>query len=246
LRGFNRVGRLGAAAARGSGARRRWSGSVRGSHTFRKSSDPVSIISNDVGLKRLLRRIAHASLVRSNVIRGDQHRLRPRIAAARRRLSRILHRQYLGLVDASVLGRRGFRHDSAHRHRVSIAFVVVQFSAIAYSPRLVLWFAREPLLFHSIRVFVATFTYSLATLLWVDRGGSGTVPLFSLSLVAVLLGAVTPDDSRVISETTPTQFQALSLLHRRPEHERQQYDSGSRATETTSREMRASIGRMPC
>jgi uncharacterized membrane protein len=69
----------------------------------------------------------------------------------------------------------------------SIAFVVVQFSAIAYSPRLVLCFAREPLLFHSIGVFVATFTYSLATLLWVDRGRSGTMPLFSPSLVAVLL-----------------------------------------------------------
>ena len=69
----------------------------------------------------------------------------------------------------------------------SIAFVVVQFSAIAYSPRLVLWFVRDPMLFHSLGVFVATFTYSLATLLWVDRGGSGTVPLFSSSLVAVLL-----------------------------------------------------------
>jgi uncharacterized membrane protein len=32
----------------------------------------------------------------------------------------------------------------------SIAFVMVQFSAIAYSPRLVLWFARDPRLFHSL------------------------------------------------------------------------------------------------
>src|SRR6516164_1493565 len=69
----------------------------------------------------------------------------------------------------------------------SIAFVAVQFSAIAYSPRLVLWFAREPLLFHSIGVFVSAFTYSLATLLWVDSGGSGAVPLFSPALVTVLL-----------------------------------------------------------
>jgi uncharacterized membrane protein len=30
----------------------------------------------------------------------------------------------------------------------SIAFVMVQFSAIAYSPRLVLWFARDHTLFH--------------------------------------------------------------------------------------------------
>ncbi len=69
----------------------------------------------------------------------------------------------------------------------SIAFVVVQFSAIAYSPRLVHWFAGDPMLYHSLGVFVATFMYSLSTLLWVDRGGSGTVPLLSALLVAALL-----------------------------------------------------------
>lgn len=61
----------------------------------------------------------------------------------------------------------------------SISFVVVQFSAIAYSPRLVLWFARDPVLFHSLGVFVGTFMYSLSTLVWIDRDGTGTVPLFS-------------------------------------------------------------------
>jgi uncharacterized membrane protein len=69
----------------------------------------------------------------------------------------------------------------------AVAFVMVQFSAIAYSPRLVLWFSRDPTLFHSLGVFVATFIYALATLLWTDRGGSGRVPLFSGWLVAVLL-----------------------------------------------------------
>jgi uncharacterized membrane protein len=69
----------------------------------------------------------------------------------------------------------------------AIAFVAVQFSAVAYSPRLVLWFARDPMLFHSLGVFVATFMYSLSTLLWVDRAGAGTVPFFSSSLVAALL-----------------------------------------------------------
>jgi uncharacterized membrane protein len=69
----------------------------------------------------------------------------------------------------------------------AIAFVMVQFSAIAYSPRLVLWFARDRTLFHSLGVFVATFVYSLATLAWIDRGGSGRVPLFSTLLVGVLL-----------------------------------------------------------
>jgi uncharacterized membrane protein len=46
----------------------------------------------------------------------------------------------------------------------SIAFVMVQFSAIAYSPRLVVWFANDRALFHSLGVFVATFIYALATL----------------------------------------------------------------------------------
>ena len=69
----------------------------------------------------------------------------------------------------------------------AIAFVMVQFSAIAYSPRLVLWFARDQTLFHSLGIFAATFIYSLATLAWVDRGGSGRVPLFSMLVVSVLL-----------------------------------------------------------
>lgn len=69
----------------------------------------------------------------------------------------------------------------------AIAFVMVQFSAIAYSPRLVLWFLRDQTLFHSLGVFVATFICSLATLAWVDRGGSGRVPLFSMLVVSVLL-----------------------------------------------------------
>ena len=68
----------------------------------------------------------------------------------------------------------------------SVAFVMVQFSAIAYSPRLVLYFARNPSLFHSLGVFVATFVYSLCELAWVDRGGSAKVPLWS-SLVVVAL-----------------------------------------------------------
>src|SRR5262249_39650562 len=64
----------------------------------------------------------------------------------------------------------------------AMAFVMVQFNAIAYSPRLVLWFARDRALFHSLGVFSATFVYALFTLAWVDRGGSGKVPLFSTAL----------------------------------------------------------------
>jgi uncharacterized membrane protein len=69
----------------------------------------------------------------------------------------------------------------------AMAFVMVQFSAIAYSPRLVLWFARDHLLFHSLGAFIATFILALFTLGWIDRGGSGTVPLLSSALVAVMM-----------------------------------------------------------
>jgi uncharacterized membrane protein len=69
----------------------------------------------------------------------------------------------------------------------SVAFVMVQFSAIAYSPRLVLYFARNPSLFHSLGVFVATFIYALCELAWVDREGSGKVPLWSSLVVVVLV-----------------------------------------------------------
>ena len=69
----------------------------------------------------------------------------------------------------------------------AMGFVMVQFSAIAYSPRLVLWFAWDPILFHSLGIFSATFIYALFTLAWVDRGGAGGVPLFSSLLVGALI-----------------------------------------------------------
>ena len=69
----------------------------------------------------------------------------------------------------------------------SLTFVMVQFSATAYSPRLVLWIARDPVMSHSIGVFTATFLYALAALAWVDRGGSARVPLSGSVFVIVLL-----------------------------------------------------------
>ncbi|HEY7580516.1 MAG TPA: DUF2254 family protein [Acetobacteraceae bacterium] len=69
----------------------------------------------------------------------------------------------------------------------AIAFVAVQFSALAYSPGLVVMFADSPPIYHALGVFFATFTYSLAALIWTDRGGSGTVPFFSALLVTILL-----------------------------------------------------------
>jgi len=61
----------------------------------------------------------------------------------------------------------------------SLTFVMVQFSATAYSPRLVLWVARDPAMTHALGVFTATFLYAIAALAGVDRGGSGIVPFVS-------------------------------------------------------------------
>jgi uncharacterized membrane protein len=69
----------------------------------------------------------------------------------------------------------------------SLTFVMVQFSATAYSPRLVLWISRDPVISHAIGVFTATFLYALSALAWVDRGGSGRVPLSGILVVAILL-----------------------------------------------------------
>jgi uncharacterized membrane protein len=73
----------------------------------------------------------------------------------------------------------------------SLAFVMIQFSATAYSPRLVLWISRDPFMWHAVGVFTATFLYAIAALAWVDRNGSGKVPLVSsLVVVGLLLASV--------------------------------------------------------
>jgi uncharacterized membrane protein len=71
----------------------------------------------------------------------------------------------------------------------SLAFVMVQFSSTAYSPRLVLWIARDATLWHAMGVFSATFLYAIAAMAWVDRSGTQGTPLVSSWLVFVLLFA---------------------------------------------------------
>jgi uncharacterized membrane protein len=71
----------------------------------------------------------------------------------------------------------------------SLAFVMVQFSATAYSPRLVLWVARDPVVSHSLGVFSSTFLYSLLLLAWADRDTAGKVPFISAWMVFFLLVA---------------------------------------------------------
>src|SRR5215510_14600079 len=73
----------------------------------------------------------------------------------------------------------------------SLIFVMVQFSATAYSPRLVIWVARNPVMSHALGMFTSTFFYALVLLAWVDREGSGVVPLISGWLVfGLLLGSI--------------------------------------------------------
>ena len=86
----------------------------------------------------------------------------------------------------------------------SLAFVMMQFNATAYSPRLVLWLSRDPFVFHAIGVFTATFIYALAALAWVDRNHSGTVPLLTTWCVVLLVIASVMVLARLV--------QRLSLL----------------------------------
>ena len=73
----------------------------------------------------------------------------------------------------------------------SLTFVMVQFSATAYSPRLVSWIARDPVMSHSLGMFTATFLYAIAALGGVDRNASGKVPIVSAwVVVALLIGSV--------------------------------------------------------
>jgi uncharacterized membrane protein len=69
----------------------------------------------------------------------------------------------------------------------SLTFVMVQFSATAYSPRLVLLIARGPVMSHALGIFTANFLYAIAALVGIDRNGSGTVPFISAYIVVALL-----------------------------------------------------------
>ncbi len=93
----------------------------------------------------------------------------------------------------------------------ALAFVMVQFSAVAYTPRLVAWFGRDPTLFHALGLFVATFLYAIAALAWTDRGGNGKVPLFSVLLVAVLLSVSMIVFARLVNRLS--ELQIANVLH---------------------------------
>ena len=69
----------------------------------------------------------------------------------------------------------------------SLVFVMVQFSATAYSPRLVMTVAKNPLVAHALGVFTATFLYAIAALSWLDHDPQATAPLLSAIVVIILL-----------------------------------------------------------
>jgi uncharacterized membrane protein len=71
----------------------------------------------------------------------------------------------------------------------SLTFVMVQFGATAYSPRLALWLAEDPLISHALGIFTATFLYSIAALAWVDRDNLYGVPLITAVIVLLMLMA---------------------------------------------------------
>jgi uncharacterized membrane protein len=84
----------------------------------------------------------------------------------------------------------------------SLAFVMVQFRSTAYSRRLVLWLSRDPIIWHAMGIFTATFLFALVALGWVDRNGSGQVPFFSTWAVIVLLIASVLVLARLVQRLT--------------------------------------------
>jgi uncharacterized membrane protein len=65
--------------------------------------------------------------------------------------------------------------------------VVVQFAAGQYSPRLVLWFRRDPLIKHAIGAFLASFLYALVALGWLEQRDVNFSPEVTVTVALVLL-----------------------------------------------------------
>jgi uncharacterized membrane protein len=73
----------------------------------------------------------------------------------------------------------------------SLTFVMVQFSATAYSPRLVLWLAEDPLISHALGIFTGAYLYSISAIAWVDRDNREGVSIIGAAVAVVwLLAAV--------------------------------------------------------
>jgi uncharacterized membrane protein len=70
---------------------------------------------------------------------------------------------------------------------VSIGVVVVQFGASQYTPRLVSRFTRDPIVKHSLGIFIAPAIFALVSLRSIGRDGSEVVPSLTIGVNMVLL-----------------------------------------------------------
>jgi uncharacterized membrane protein len=70
---------------------------------------------------------------------------------------------------------------------VSVAVVVVQFGASQYTPRLVGLFRRDPVVKHSLGIFIAPAVYALVSQRDIGRDGSDVVPSLTVGLSLVLV-----------------------------------------------------------
>src|SRR4029453_10705971 len=78
----------------------------------------------------------------------------------------------------------------------SLTFVMVQFSATAYSPRLVLWLAEDPLISHALGIFTGAYLYSITAIAWIDRDNIEGVSIIGAIVAVVWLLAAGAELSR--------------------------------------------------
>jgi len=100
----------------------------------------------------------------------------------------------------------------------TVAYITAQFNSVAYSPRVASLFIRDPALFHTFGLFCATFLFSIITLGWVDRGGSGFVPEFSLIVVVILVMLSMIAFARLVRGVSDLQI--TNTLHKLGDHGR--------------------------
>src|SRR5262245_18669940 len=72
---------------------------------------------------------------------------------------------------------------------VSVALVVVQFGASQYTPRLVYRFRRDPIVKHSLGLFIAPTIFALASLRTVGEDGATVVPSLTIAVNGLLVVA---------------------------------------------------------
>ena len=92
-------------------------------------------------------------------------------------------RTFLAAVAAGMIAFTGLV--------VSIAIVVVQFGASQYTPRLVGRFRRDPVVKHSLGIFIAPAIFALVSLRIIGRDGATVVPSLTVTAsLALLIAAV--------------------------------------------------------